>query len=268
MILGISGKAGSGKDTVGLIVQMLTSSSSVEECKESFKVGMFGYSSDLEKWQIKKFAYAVKQICSILTGIPVSEFEKEEVKSSYLGEEWKLPIGIGLRQQINYPHLSSTKSFTVRQLLQLCGTDAMRDVIHPDVWVNALMKDYKLVPNSKNRDYLSINGKMEDVGMSYDKKEYPNWIISDVRFGNEAKAIKDRGGVVVRVDDSKRVFGNIHDELGLVTKGAWRAASMGFEHESETALDSYSFDYVIENDSDIPSLIEKVKEMLKHYSIL
>jgi len=35
------------------------------------------------------------------------------------------------------------------------------------------------------------------------------------------------------------------------------------EHKSETELDNYKdFDFVIDNDSDIPSLIEKVREIL------
>ena len=29
---------------------------------------------------------------------------------------------------------------------------------------------------------------------------YPNWIITDVRFPNEADAIKGRGGIIIRVN--------------------------------------------------------------------
>ena len=38
--------------------------------------------------------------------------------------------------------------------------------------------------------------------------EYPNWIITDCRFPNEAKAIKDRDGISIRVNRiiGKRVY--------------------------------------------------------------
>ena len=34
-------------------------------------------------------------------------------------------------------------------------------------------------------------------------------------------------------------------------------------HPSETALDDYEFDFVIDNNSDIPSLVEKVKQIIQ-----
>ncbi len=34
------------------------------------------------------------------------------------------------------------------------------------------------------------------------------------------------------------------------------------EHYSETNLDKSEFDYIVDNDSDIQSLIEKIKEIL------
>jgi hypothetical protein len=223
------------------------------------------------KWQIKKFAYAVKQICSILTGITVKDFEKEEIKSSILGEEWR------------YYEDGVEQYYTTRSLLQRVGTDAMRDVIHPDVWVNALMKDYRPLSKEPSRhsvfgNYSCTCSKCNRRFGSYWKHQslceecynllditYPNWIITDVRFPNEAKAIKDRDGILIRVnreDARKFIVSTGIEGLEKLTQ------MLPKEHESETALDNYDkFDYVIENDSDIPSLIEKVKEMLIHFKI-
>ena len=210
--------------------------------------------ANISGWEIKKFAYAVKQICAILTGIPVGDFEKEEVKSSTLGEEWKQCFYMSSNENkilLDRPYPKEDTMYkycnlTVRELLQKVGTDAMRDVIHPNVWVNALFSKY--YPKiCSGVTYCALAGKPE---ISCNQcPEYPNWLISDVRFPNEATAIKDRDGIAVRVHREHIKDGRI-------------------EHESETALDNYSFDYVIENDSDIPSLIEKVNEMLIHFKLL
>jgi len=70
MIIGINGKIGAGKDTVGTIIQglLLTNKNQSSE--------------------IKKFAGKLKQIASILTGIPVENFEDQEFKTTLLDVEW------------------------------------------------------------------------------------------------------------------------------------------------------------------------------------
>ena len=63
-------------------------------------------------------------------------------------------------------------------------------------------------------------------------------VLSDCRFPNEADAIRSRGGVVLRVN--RPGVGPIND------------------HESETALDGYRFDAVIDNDGGIDDLAVRV----------
>ena len=77
-------------------------------------------------------------------------------------------------------------------------------------------------------------------------KNQSNWIITDVRFPNEAQAIKDRGGILIRINRDNGT----------------RAIDVN-AHLSETALDDYDgFDYVIDNDSDsVRDLIDKVKQL-------
>ncbi len=115
----------------------------------------------------------------------------------------------------------------------------------------------------------------------------PNWIISDVRFPNEAEAIKNRGGINIRVerfcydssedflvcnpDPELRKIGiqdyNINKTLSLkeitdIAK-AHGYVPLSEQHESETALDNYNdWDYVIDNNGTIEDLIEKVKQIL------
>ena len=93
-IIGISGYIGSGKDTVGTIIQLLITNHIREELGH-VPIGFTTFTSkerptifDVSGWEIKKFAGKLKQMVSLLTGIPVEDLEKQEVKDSFLGKEW------------------------------------------------------------------------------------------------------------------------------------------------------------------------------------
>jgi hypothetical protein len=63
-------------------------------------------------------------------------------------------------------------AFTPRLALQLMGTEAGRDVFHESIWVTSLLHRHQ---------------GNEDV------------VVTDVRFRNEIAAIRDMGGMIVRV---------------------------------------------------------------------
>lgn len=87
--------------------------------------------------------------------------------------------------------------FSPRYALQKVGTECMRDNFDREIWVKAAGK--RILENPKI-----------------------NWVITDCRFPNEAKAIAEWGGRVVKVD----------------RPGA--EASQGIEkHPSEIAMDAY-----------------------------
>ena len=67
--------------------------------------------------------------------------------------------------------------------------------------------------------------------------ELPNWIISDLRFKNELQAIKDRGGITIRVNRLNSTNQNGHTYINKKDR----------THPSETALDDATFDYIIDN---------------------
>ena len=91
MIIGINGKIGSGKDTVGSIIQYLTlcKKHNITDLPYDEFVNSAGW---LPHWQIKKFAGKLKTIGSILTGIPVEKFEDQEFKKTNLPIEWNYDI--------------------------------------------------------------------------------------------------------------------------------------------------------------------------------
>jgi len=237
-LIGISGKMGSGKDTVGKMLQYL--SSRTLERKSDY--------------QIKKFADKLKDMVCLLIGCTREQLEDREFKEKELGEEWNKLDKIALLAYNKDNPLCHEKGYlhntmTVRKLLQLLGTEAGREIIHPNIWVNALFADYK-------------SGYVEQgVGWVETEDDYPNWIITDVRFPNEAKAIKDRGGIVIRINrlSEEQKIASIkaranrpNDAIELALKE---------KHPSETALDDYEFDHVIDNNGSIEELLEKVNKL-------
>jgi len=238
MIIGINGYSGSGKDTVGTIIQYLLCPhhNPNESLQKILKDPNFHewWLEDDSGWEIKKWAGKLKVVAAMLTGIPVEKFEDQEFKKTYLGPEWAtLKMRPGKRQDGIFPKLTDMEPvpMTVRDFLQKLGTDALRDGLHKNAWVNALMSDY--------------------IGMydlDTDKTTYPNWIITDTRFPNEAQAIKQANGIIIRVE--RPGVKPIND------------------HPSEVSLDKWEFDHVIENKGSVEDLSEKVKQILQIHKIL
>ena len=249
MIIGINGKIGSGKDTIGKIIQYLTAN---EEVKQVTTLEEWLESDDLNgrdfNWKIKKYAGKLKQTASLLTGIPIEKFEDQEFKKTELTEDWNyFPIiGYGHR---NVPVYGEPEQpMLVREFLQKLGTEAMRNGLHTNVWVNALFADY--TPTH----YLigALDTKLTDGDTVY-----PNWIITDMRFPNEMEAIVKRGGITIRVIREKLPIKHSKTgEIHLLSREAFT------EHPSETALDDAEFDYEIINDGSIADLIDKVIDIL------
>lgn len=281
MIIGISGYIGSGKDLVAKMIQYhfyVKELHSVRVTPSRNFDEFSNWRSDSDRefpsgWQVKKFAGKLKQIVSILTGIPVADLEKQEVKDSELGEEWwfwretsswsnmvKIYPYSTHKTAPSFPHCSFIKP-TVRWLLQTLGTDAMRDVIHPNIHVNALFADYKTI-NQQFENYPTVPSGfiLGDKHVKYDLDAYPNWLISDMRFPNELEAVKQRKGNTVRINRPL----NISSDRAMVMAMQLQAQ----RHPSETSLDSAEFDYVIENNAGIPELLEQVKQMLTHFKLI
>lgn len=304
MIIGISGKAQSGKDTVGKIIQYLLANEDGKPCFKNKSFEEFIRVSEKNEfktvyagtWQIKKFAAKVKQILSLLTGISVGAMEDEEVKNSYLGEEWDLiqywrvfknsrnPIEPNIKYNnkiacdnnyskntyltgknkgitIGYPHetVQLKNQITIRQALQLIGTDLFRDKFHPNCWCNALFSDYK-------PQYIGGIDPITDNAPVHITEFYHNWLITDLRFENEAQAILDRQGILIRVNRENpliKIAGDGDTKAEEYVRTKFKKIENKIAHSSETALDDYEgFHYTIENNSSIEDLIEKVKDIL------
>lgn len=266
MIIGISGKIGSGKDTVGKIIQYLIWNNGILTVKDIEILdssGQVKFNAKIQTgWEIKKLADILKDIVCLLIGCTREQLEDAGFKNKELGEEWwkyKVHDGsvfrIVTKEYYNSTHKQKfIEKPTPRLLLQLLGTECGRNIIHPNVWVNSLFNKYKFEGCKNTGDSCETAS-----GDCNSKHCYPNFIITDTRFENELKAVKDRGGISIRVNRDNCICD--FKEAAYCDKKC-RIDRNYKEHPSETALDNAKFDYVIDNNSDIQSLIEKVKEIL------
>ena len=284
MLIAINGRKQSGKDTVGKIIQYLTAKNEaildINMPDRDYWINIsfedyFKYNMLAHKWKIKKFADKLKDIICILIGCTREQLEDESFKSKELGEGWWYwymerdggysPIILDYltttkKELKNYEGLELIKP-TPRFLLQFIGTDLLRNQLHPQIWVNSLMNEYKQIIGYAPGNYWSNCGKCGKQFIG-DKRAvrceecsilYPNWIITDMRFPNELEAVKKREGITIRVNRSFN-HKNGSKETGTI--------DLTPEHESEKALDNAEFDYVIQNNGTISDLIDKIRNIL------
>jgi hypothetical protein len=233
MLIGISGKIGSGKDTVGLIIQYLMLK---EEKPEYYKDLAFDEVANIENGddvldiassiEIKKYAAKLKQIVAILTGVNTKDLEDQDFK--------KLPI--------------PGWNMTYRELLQKVGTDAMRDKVLENIWELALFVDYR--PGSQR--WVITDTRFLNEAEAIKKRK--GLVIRVVR--NSCSKCKSLSTINVICYKESYVCGLICNDCGHHT-------DYTLDHASETGLDEYKdFDHVIINDGTIEDLIEKVKNVL------
>jgi len=189
MIIALSAKKQHGKDTVANIIQELTNN----------------------KFKIVKFADILKDFVCNLISCTRDELENEEFKNTPLPSQWDFLDDDCIMQKM-----------TPRLLLQKIGTDAMRNNVHQNVWINSTLSKYK---------------------------ENYYWIITDLRFKNEAEALNSYNSQLIRIN--RPSIKNID------------------YHQSEIELDDYTgFDYTIVNDSDLDTLKSNVKKILQELEII
>jgi len=245
-LIGISGKIGNGKDLLFDVINYVIT----EDYWTSFEHYMYESRKVDEVYTNKKFAGILKDIAGKLIGCSASQLEDREFKEKELGEEWwywKAGGDPEFSESVLIPYNDSTGTLdceliklTPRLLLQLLGTEAGRQIIHPNIWVNALFANYKPVGDNL------LEGEVRKV--REEDLIHPNWIITDVRFPNEADIIKNKGGIIIRVNRSQFLI-----DGKVILKD---------EHLSETGLDDYDkFDYVIDNNGTVQDLIDKIKSL-------
>lgn len=286
MIVGFSGKAQSGKDLGSLMVQYLMDYDSHRYThpisEKDFKEWVGNGHSLKSRWKNVKFADKLKDMVCVLLSCTRAELEDPIFKETSLGKAWQqyevkytyvgnsdgiyatyeeavvraLSLGATPYDITNRKGLIRTTSHTPRTLLQVLGTDCGRRIIHPNIWVNATM-----------RDYVGYSAR----GSDYEFEE-STWVISDVRFLNEVEALKNVNGspgICIRIErDSDLRLPELYEKFN--NQGDildW--SDFINEHESETALDEYEhFDYIITNNGTREELLFNIKDVLESSNLI
>jgi hypothetical protein len=178
MIISISGKAQSGKDTAGQIFQNLMSGGIYQDDTWYFSSNC---NFTPRNFRIKKFAESLKN--SIEAKFPAHFKTRiwEAGDSTYRDGIIEM-LGISRRQLL------------IKEAM------AIRDNVHPDYWLMLLMQHYELK-----------TVKWDSEGNSL-MERYPDWIITDMRFVNEFQYIEKMGGVTVRISRGKQPKGGVSEK--------------------------------------------------------
>ena len=151
--------------------------------------------------------------------------------------EWREQVDPWWAERLHMPNL------TPRLALQLWGTEVCRRGFHDDIWIASLENKLR---NSK-----------DDV------------VISDCRFPNEIKSIKDAGGIVLRVkrgDDPAWLDHAKNFMSGQQTIG-WQIGKTALEqqqiHASEYSWVNTKFDGILYNDASLDDLFRQVEVMVQ-----
>jgi len=145
--------------------------------------------------------------------------------------EWREQVDPWWAERLDMPTL------TPRWVLQYWGTEVCRKTFHDDIWI------------------ASIENKL--------RQSKDDIVISDVRFPNEIKAIKNLGGKIVWV--TRGELPEWYDHAVKAMAGSnFHLNEMKIRkiHSSEWAWVDTKFDNVISNDATIDDLYTSVKSII------
>lgn len=197
-LIGLSGKAGAGKDTVFTVVRELAARAGCSAVRDAF-------------------ADRLKESAAAALGI--------------VSGGWEFCNDLKDRGEVvwDLPDLAETR-LTGRQFLQYYGTEAHRDVFGDDFWIRAVL------PNPS----AAFFGR---------KDRFDLLVVTDVRFDNEAQAIKECGGEMWRVD-------------------RWGAGAAASGHASEGGIAEELIDRVIDNNGSMLDLRHHTARALAQGGVL
>jgi len=151
--------------------------------------------------------------------------------------EWREQVDTWWAERLNIPHL------TPRWILQYWGTDVCRNAFHTDIWV------------------ASVENKLRTAR--------DNIVITDCRFFNEVGAIKNAGGITIRVErgpNPEWYSHAINFNKGENGNLGWALGRNYLEqlgiHASEYSSVGLEYDHIVENNDTIDELHKKIESII------
>lgn len=165
LIIGLSGKKQSGKDDIS------------KHLKE-YLTKIYCNEKDIK---IINFADSLKEMCINKLGLSYNQvYGSNEDKNSFTSYYWeKMPFLIRWKYSkikfLNIPLVLRKGKITVREILQIVGTDIFRYFFKNDIWISVLFNKLK-------------------------KMDAKIIIIPDVRFPEEIYRVIDNSGFIIRLN--------------------------------------------------------------------
>ena len=155
--------------------------------------------------------------------------------------DWREKVDKWWANKLNMPHL------TPRWVLQYWGTEVARKAFHDNIWIH------------------SVEHKLANIS--------DNVVISDVRFPNEIKSIKDAGGMIIRTHrgpDPEWYHAAEIVNNGPTMNLSWASNKAFLDnykiHVSETSWIGTDFDAILDNDGTIDDLYNQINQLLNPQS--
>ena len=150
--------------------------------------------------------------------------------------EWREQVDPWWAERLNMPHL------TPRWILQYWGTEVCRKAFHDDIWIASL----------ENK----LRNSQDDV------------VISDCRFPNEIKSIRDQGGTIIWVQRGELPSWHIMAaKANLGDAFASEKLKHLGVHASESSWVGTKFDAVLDNNGSLEDLYKQIKDLVQDHLV-
>jgi hypothetical protein len=185
------------------------------------------YLTNFHEFRRESFASTLKDAVAHVFGWDRTMLEGRTKEA----REWREQVDPWWANRLDMP------SLTPRWVLQYWGTEVCRKAFHDDIWIASLENKLRT-----SRDHV---------------------VISDCRFPNEIKSIKDAGGIIAWVQR-----GELPDwyqtalDANAGSNVAMNDLKMKKIHASETAWIGTDFDIILDNNGTIDSLYQQVKQVI------
>lgn len=219
--LAVSGKIGAGKDTIAPLILNLYNIQEENRVQESFA------------YALKK---EVQDIIDLLRKIPEISAQEISQRMYILETDAKLMIEWLYETTFDKTLTSYSRTANIRKALQYWGTEVRRNQ-DSEYWVKkCIQSSYRQISEGKSV------------------------YITDVRFPNEADAVLNAFGNVVRIDVSDKV-----QQQRISSRDGITVSKEAKEHASETSLDEYN-DFNTRIDTDLLTPLEVAQNIVKKLS--